>query len=185
MDITKFYKLTKTRRQLKDLVQLPPEGSTLRAYEETLNSLDLKPYSEFTINPKPEYASGLSPTYIKAKIERDIRHAILTTIVYMNKYLDITTFSMEPKVLMIGEHGKQGLCKLHYHGIIGFLPNDAMCHFVKLIRRKIGRTELQYIRNDDLYKKYIFKSYHTSVENPQPETWGKHSYININIPLNE
>lgn len=178
MDITSFFKMEKQGRRDKHLVVSPPENGKAEI-QHIVDNIDLGSWSEITINAKPEYIEALSDDSIKDKIEKDIRKKLNTTLQYTLFKFDKTPdmIKWNPRFLFIGEHGKEGLCKLHYHGIVSGIPNDMMAHFIKLVRHTIGRTELKYIRYNDSYKKYMFKSYNEEY----PEQWGYHSYIRINI----
>lgn len=179
-DIMSYFTMAKQeRRRDKHLVVPPPKnGNTMEDLWKELNDKDLMKYSEITINPKPEYIECLEDEEVKEKIEHSLRQKLQTVKKYfsMKKDIPIDDIKWNPDILLIGEHGKEGWCKLHYHGVIGGIPNDMMAHYIKLIRSKIGRTELKYIRYEDSYKKYMFKSYREEY----PETWGYQSYIKIN-----
>lgn len=178
-DILYYFK--KQRGETKALVVSPPKiGQTLEEVEKLLNDINFMSCSEFTINPKPEFVACLSDAAIRDKIEKHLRRCIVVSIKYMARYYDTSEDTIKknisPDIFLVGEHGKEGFCKLHYHGIIKGMPNDMLSHFMKLVRKNIGRSEIKSIRYDESYRKYIFKSYHEEY----PEMWGYHSYIRIN-----
>lgn len=176
-DITQFFEIDKKKRRSRYLVRPPPVDA-----QEVYDALPRTffKYSEFCINPKPAYIEALTDEDVCEKIEKHIRKFIKTTEKYIGNHTDNPNLSYQPKIIMIGEHGSEGLCKLHYHGILSGLPNDALCHFLKLIRKYIGRAELKMIRHEERYREYMFKSY----RDPElHETWGKHSYIIINYNI--
>lgn len=178
-DILYYFKQTKKRGgETKALVVSPPKmAQSMAEVKELLNNLDFMSYREFTINPKPEFIACLSDAKIRDKIEKQLRRILKVSLNYTAKINDTTVdkINWEPDIFLVGEHGKEGWCKLHYHGIITGIPNDIQSHFLKLVKNNIGRSEIKYIKYNESYKKYIFKSY----EEEFPETWGYHSYIRI------
>lgn len=179
-DILYYFKqIKKQGGETKVLVVSPPKvGQSLEEVEAELKGIDFGSCSEFTINPKPDFIRCLSDVAIRDKIEKVIRRSLMVALRYTAKKndTDIDRIKWNPDILLVGEHGKEGWCKLHYHGVISGIPNDVQSHFNKLVQKNIGRSEIRYIKYNESYKKYIFKSYHEEY----PETWGYHSYIRIN-----
>lgn len=180
-DITYYFKQSrKPGGEAKALVASPPKmAQSMEEVQQLLNNLDFMSYSEFTINPKPDFIACLSDYAIRDKIEKHLRRILQVSIRYMAKIHDTDVDSIlkkcDPDIFLVGEHGKEGWCKLHYHGVIAGLPNDMLSHFMKLVKKNIGRAEVKYIKYNESYKKYIFKSYYEEY----PETWGYQSYIRI------
>lgn len=186
MDITQFFKVEKRARRLDSLGQSPrKEGAagvleemSYRRVDDMLERLDLNSFSEITINPTPAFIAALSDVDIRDKIEKKLRIALETAIKYVCKIgcVDRMCYTASPSIFMVGEHGSQGMCKLHYHGVIKGLPMDAMSHFLKLVKKNIGNTHFAYIVSNVKYKAYMMKSYLGD-----GEMWGSHSYISINF----
>lgn len=177
-NILDFFKVEK-RRRYKALV-VPPQkmARSLDDAREQVMAMDFKAYAELSITFKPAFIGGMSEHMIRDKLEVTILKCLKLTEQYMMRAHQVDRIYWNPHIVLIAEHGPNGDHCLHYHGVIAGVGNDVKYHLLKILRARIGRTTMTYIKYEKSYKEYMFKSYSEDLETP--EIWGYHSYIEIN-----
>lgn len=182
MDITRWFKIEERKYEKSSRIcdrvetESVPKVEPLIEVLKEINKLDLRYFSEISLNPRMEYIYKLSDVEIRDKINDDLNYIINRVNKYARKQLDYRGEPIQPVIYMISEHGAEALHKFHFHGLIANVGNDIKDYFTRLARRRIGRFQITYIKYPDSYLTYMFKSHITN----KTEIWGRHSYIKIN-----